>query len=259
MSTSVAIARRAAQAYQFPLTGQSVRIAAIDGEPWFVGKDVAEILGYANTRKAVKDHVPAGHRRGNETFPLADLGLQPQTVLIDEAGLYRLIMRANTVGAEQFQEWVTAEVLPAIRRAGAYQVPAGAMAALPSPRELAQLVIAEADRADRAEKQVAELEPAAENWNVLADAEGDYSLREAGFMLKRSGVDTGQNRLMADIRRLAMVDARGRPYARYNRYLVERPVSYTHPRTGEPQLTSQIRVTVEGIAYLRQRLGSRTR
>jgi anti-repressor protein len=252
------LARRETVVHRFPQTGQDIRIVQVGADPWFVGRDVAEALGYANTRKAVKDHVPAGHRRGNEAFPLGDLGLQPQTVLIDEAGMYRLIMRANTATAEQFQEWVTAEVLPAIRRTGAYQMPAGVTAALPSPRELAQLVIAEADRADRAEKQVAELEPAAGNWNALADAEGDYSLREAGFMLKRSGVDTGQNRLMADIRRLAMVDARGRPYVRYNRYLVERPVSYTHPRTAEPMLTTQIRVTVEGIAYLRNRLAGRS-
>lgn len=105
--------------FSFPLTGQPVRTITVNGDPWFIGKDAATILEYANTRKVIRDHVPAGHKGGNESFPLSDLGLDPQTVLIDEAGLYRLIMRSNTTLADQFQEWVTAEVLPAITGGGA--------------------------------------------------------------------------------------------------------------------------------------------
>lgn len=112
------------ESYLFPVTGQPVRTVTIDGEPWFVGRDVAEVLGYANTSKALKDHVPAGHRKGNGAFPLAELGFHPQTVMIDEPGMYRLVLRANTDLAERFQEWVTAEVLPAIRKTGSYAVAA---------------------------------------------------------------------------------------------------------------------------------------
>jgi prophage antirepressor-like protein len=109
--------------FQFPATGQNVRTVNHLGEPWFVGRDIANALGYTNPPKAIRDHVPAAHRGVNESFPLSDLGLDPQTVLISEAGMYRLIMRSNTELADQFQEWVTAEVLPTIRKTGTYTTP----------------------------------------------------------------------------------------------------------------------------------------
>jgi anti-repressor protein len=82
---SAELVRQEAAVHCFPVTGQEIRTVLVDGEPWFVGRDVADIFGYTNTRKAVRDHVPAGHSNGNESFPLSDLGFHPQTVLIDEA------------------------------------------------------------------------------------------------------------------------------------------------------------------------------
>lgn len=241
----------------FPQTGQSIRSIIVGGDPWFVGRDIADALGYANSRKAVRDHVPAGHRKGNESFPLSDLGLHPQTVLIDEAGMYRLILQANTDRAEQFQEWVTAQVLPEIRRTGSYS--GHLVPALDSPEAILQLAAAYHEAAKRlvgVQQRVVELEPGAEAWEALADAAGDYSLRDAAHILNRDpAVSTGQNRLMTFIRGEGMVDRKGIPYARYSRYLVERPISYSHPHTGEPVLKSQIRITVDGLAYLRKRLG----
>jgi anti-repressor protein len=253
--------RQAPETYRFPLTGQDIRSILVDGNPWFVGRDIAEALEYTNPRKAVRDHVPAGHRKGNESFPMADLGFHPQTILIDEAGMYRLIMRANTAQAEQFQEWVTAEVLPSIRRTGAYEgapvqgtVPA--LAGL-TPRDLARMILAEADRADAAEQRAAELAPRAEAWEALGEGGGSHSLRETGFILSQDPAirRIGQNNVMRLIRDRGMVDDRGRPYARHTSHLVLKPVVYDHPRTGEPVLTTQLRVTPLGVAYLRRRLG----
>lgn len=241
--------------HRFPPTGQSIRSITINGDPWFRGRDVAEILSYANTRKAVKDHVPAGHRKGNESFPLSDLGFHPQTILIDEAGMYRLIMRSNTTVAEQFQEWVTAEVLPSIRRTGSYGHSAPDISAI-TKRDLAQMIIAESDRADAAEARASELVPAAEAWEALGEGGGNHSLREAAAILSQDPcIRLGQNQLMRHIRDEEMVDSKGRPYSRYSKYLVQRPVTYQHPVTGEPKLTTQLRVTPAGIAYIRRRLG----
>src|ERR1700677_1080708 len=176
------------ESYLFPVTGQPVRTVTIDGEPWFVGRDVAEVLGYANTSKALKDHVPAGHRKGNGAFPLAELGFHPQTVMIDEPGMCRLVLRANTDLAERFQEWVTAEVLPAIRKTGSYSAPPTVLPDLTAPENvlaLANLYQSAARQLVAATQRVAELEPAAEAWEVLASADGDYSLRDAGHMLNR--------------------------------------------------------------------------
>lgn len=95
-----------------------IRAMMIDGEVWFVGKDVATALGYKDTKNALKSHVKPSHKKGWQiTTP--SRGEQKMT-LIDEAGLYSLIMRSKLPAAEDFQEWVTSEVLPAIRKTGSY-------------------------------------------------------------------------------------------------------------------------------------------
>ncbi len=157
----------AVQPFTFPVTGEAVRVVTIDGEPWFVAVDVATILGYANTRKAINDHVPARHQKGNDSFPLADLGLHPQTKLISEAGLYRLVMRSDVPLAEPFQDWVTDDVLPSIRRTGSYSV---AGRELPQDYSAALRALADEHDAhritrqerDAAQQRAAELEPAAD-------------------------------------------------------------------------------------------------
>lgn len=100
--------------------GSNVRTLVIDGQPYFVGKDVAEILGYANTRDALSKHVDSedkntvaihdGIKRGN-----------PNQTVINESGLYSLILGSKLPQAKEFKRWVTSEVLPAIRKTGAYQ------------------------------------------------------------------------------------------------------------------------------------------
>lgn len=91
-----------------------------DGEPWFVAKDVAVVLGYSNPQKAVRDHCKAAIPVGvNESFTL-----DPQTVIIPERDVYRLIMRSKLPSAERFEEWVVGEVLPSIRKTGQYIKPA---------------------------------------------------------------------------------------------------------------------------------------
>ena len=95
----------------------SVRTMEINGEPYFVGKDVAEILGYANTSKALIDHVDDEDKLNNET--LSSLG-QRGGWLINESGLYSLILSSKLPNAKKFKRWVTSEILPAIRKTGGY-------------------------------------------------------------------------------------------------------------------------------------------
>ena len=94
-----------------------IRIVEVKNEPWFVGKDVAEVLGYSNTMKAIRDYVKDNHKLA-ERIVLS--GQNREAILIDEAGVYSLVMRSKLPKAEQFQEWVTSEVLPAIRKTGGY-------------------------------------------------------------------------------------------------------------------------------------------
>ncbi|MGW3467964.1 BRO-N domain-containing protein [Saccharopolyspora sp. NPDC000995] len=92
-----------------------VRVLAIEGEPWFAAKDVCQVLGYTDGRKAVRDYVLPGQKGGFKMeHPTSKSGFA-EVSIINEPGLYRLIMRSKVEGAERFQDWVTAEVLPTIR------------------------------------------------------------------------------------------------------------------------------------------------
>lgn len=95
----------------------SVRAVAIGGEVYFVGKDVAEILGYANPSKALSDHVDDEDKLNNES--LSSLG-QRGGWLINESGLYSLILSSKLPSARKFKRWVTSEVLPSVHRHGMY-------------------------------------------------------------------------------------------------------------------------------------------
>ena len=96
-----------------------IRSLMIKDEPWFVGKDVAEILGYANASKALADHVDDEDKLNNAS--LSSLG-QRGGWLINESGLYSLVLSSKLPAAQKFKRWVTNEVLPAIRKTGSYSV-----------------------------------------------------------------------------------------------------------------------------------------
>ena len=95
----------------------SVRTTTIGGQPYFVGKDVADILGYANTRKALIDHIDDEDKGVTKCDTL---GGKQDLIIINESGLYSLILSSKMPNAKKFKRWVTSEVLPAIRKHGLY-------------------------------------------------------------------------------------------------------------------------------------------
>ena len=97
-----------------------IRTVTVDGEPWFVAKDIAEILQYTNTQKAIRDHVDEEDKL-TERIVLS--GQNREVICINESGLYSLIISSKMPGANRFKRWVTSEVLPQIRRTGTYQKP----------------------------------------------------------------------------------------------------------------------------------------
>ena len=99
----------------------NVRVLEIEGEPWLVGKDVAEKLGYTNPQKAIRDHVDDEDKRG-ERFVHPSGGAQ-ETIVINESGLYALVFGSKLPTAKKFKHWVTSEVLPQIRKTGSYGKP----------------------------------------------------------------------------------------------------------------------------------------
>ncbi|HBE7152726.1 TPA: ORF6C domain-containing protein [Staphylococcus aureus] len=104
-----------------------VRTLEVNGEPYFIGKDVADILGYTNSRKALSDHVDEEDKL---TSRIVTSGQNRNVTIINESGLYSLIFSSKLENAKRFKRWVTSEVLPTLRKTGAYQVPSDPMQAL---------------------------------------------------------------------------------------------------------------------------------
>lgn len=106
------------QVFSNPAFGQ-IRTLTINDEPWFVGKDVATVLGYSNPRKAMIDHVDEEDKTDGVTI-CDSIGREQNPICINESGLYSLILSSKLPNAKKFKRWVTSEVLPAIRKTGTY-------------------------------------------------------------------------------------------------------------------------------------------
>lgn len=151
----------------------SVRTVMIDGTPYFVGKDVAEILGYSNPQKAIRDHVDEEDRTVNDSFTVNGT----HGLLINESGLYGLILSSKLPAAKKFKHWVTSEVLPDIRRNGMYATdeviersladPAWAISLLKEYQASREKVKALAEVVVTQSHQIAELRPKATYYDTV--------------------------------------------------------------------------------------------
>lgn len=123
-----------------------IRGLKIEGEPWFVGKDIAEALGYADTAAALKKHVDDEDKKLFKADDLPTLKTSNYgAYLINESGLYSLMLKSKLPGAKKFKRWVTSEVLPSIRKTGAYSMP-GAGRAAPAEDAMFERLWAELER-----------------------------------------------------------------------------------------------------------------
>lgn len=176
------------QVFQNEAFGQ-VRVITKDGEPWFVGKEIAEKLGYSNSRKALADHVKDNHKN---TVTIRD-GItrgNPNQVIIDEAGFYSLVLRSKLPQAEQFQEWVTSEVLPTIRKHKMYLSSETAKEALEDPSVfLAKAMLVANNVIDQQKAkleaqahQINQLKPKAKIYDKYMNAEDSYTITDVAVM-----------------------------------------------------------------------------
>lgn len=149
----------------FNFEGNKVRVLKTGEEPKFVGKDVATILGYSNPQKALRDHVDQEDRTVNEMFTVN--GTAP--ILINESGLYSLILSSKMPNAKKFKHWVTSEVLPAIRKHGAYMTDEKAFNIVHNKNGLADLLQQAADQLKQKDIRIEEVE--AENKNLTIQLE----------------------------------------------------------------------------------------
>lgn len=168
----------------FKYENNDVRTVELNGEPWFVGKDVAAVLEYSNPRKALADHVDQEDKGVTKCDTLG--GVQELTI-INESGLYSLILSSKLPTAKQFKRWVTSEVLPSIRKNGGYI--AGQEQLTPSELMAKALLVANKTLAERDARiseltvQNAIMQPKAEYFDELVDRNLLTSFRETAKQL----------------------------------------------------------------------------
>ena len=193
----------------------TVRTLTIDGEPYFVGKDVAEALGYTNTKKAIGDHVDEEDKRiiqrshfvtlennlPKEVFPVnfvdATIPNRGLTV-INESGVYALVFGSKLPNAKKFKHWVTSEVLPSIRKHGAYMTDSILEQALTSPDFLIKLATelkAEKEKRQALEVQAEESKPKVLFADAVSTSQTSILVGDLAKIIKQNGVDIGANRL----------------------------------------------------------------
>lgn len=183
------------QIFNSPEFGQ-VRTLVIDNEPWFVGKDVAEALGYKNTKDALAKHVDSEDKEilKSQNATLENIPNRGVTV-VNESGLYSLVLSSKLPSAKKFKRWVTSEVLPALRKTGQYQVKEL------SGQELMAKALIEAQSVLAAkDKQIEEMKPKALFADAVSASKGSISVGSLAKLLAQNGIAIGQNRLFAWLR-----------------------------------------------------------
>lgn len=188
------------QIFKSPEFGQ-VRTVTIDGEPWMVGKDIATALGYTNTRKALNDHVDDEDKGVTKCDTLG--GAQEMTV-INESGLYSLVLSSKLPTAKKFKHWITSEVLPAIRKTGGYIANAETMT---DAEIMSKALLIAKQTIESREQRIHSLEAETERMKpkeIFADAvsasNSSILIGDLAKILHGNGIKIGRGRLFAWMR-----------------------------------------------------------
>lgn len=246
--------------FENPAFGK-VRVVEQGGEPWFVGKDVAEILGYSNTKDAIAKHVDDEDKLGAQ---IATSGQNRNMTIINESGLYSLILSSKMPNAKKFKHWVTAEVLPAIRKTGGYIAGSEKM----SDAELMAkaVLVAQATIKER-DARIAELESDTQRMKpkeVFADAVSASNqtilIGDLAKLIKQNGHDIGQKRMFEWLRNNGyLIKRQGADYNSPTQRAMElglfriKETAVTHS-DGHVTVSKTVKVTGKGQAYFVNKL-----
>lgn len=195
-----------------------VRTVEVNGEPWLVGKDVAEALGYSNINKAIQMHVDEEDKKTLDFKGFSHFGSLlwsgndfSNKIIINESGVYSLIMSSKLSTAKKFKRWVTSEVLPSIRKHGAYMNDETLEKALTNPDFLIKLATElkeEKEHRRQLEEKIDSDKPKVIFADAVSTAKTSILIGDLAKLIKQNGVDIGQKRLFE--------------YLRENGYLIKR-------------------------------------
>lgn len=236
----------------FTFEDQQIRVLTIEGEPWFVGKDVAEVLGYSNSRKAIADHVDSEDKGVTKCYTL---GGTQQIAIINESGLYSLILSSKLPDAKKFKRWVTSEVLPTIRKHGAYMTDSKAAAIVTDKGSLADLLQQAAEQLKRKDIQIEQMKPKALFADAVSTSDTPILVGELAKILHQNGVSMGQNRLFRWLREHGyLISRKGSDYNMPTQKSMELGLFKIIERTinqsdGHVTITKTPKVTGKGQVY----------
>lgn len=227
-----------------------IRALSIDGEPWFVGKDIAERLGYTNTRDAIYKHVDdedKGVAKCDTPSGKQDM------VVINESGLYSLVLSSKLPSAKAFKRWVTREVIPTIRKTGGFVNDTSAFvnAYFPELDETQKSVIGTMlDESRRMGQQLKEQAPKVLFADAVTASHTSILIGELAKLIKQNGVEIGQNRLFKWLRENGFLMRDNMP----TQYAMERGLFVVTERTinnpdGSVRITRTTKVTGKGQTY----------
>lgn len=222
----------------------------IDGEPYFVGKDVAEILGYVNISRDIDRHVDEDDRKiitpqnyQNGTFEIPNRGL----IVINESGLYSLILSSKLPTAKKFKRWVTAEVLPSIRKTGKYANSKIDSYMIENPAERARRWAEEYEEKKALEIKIEEQRPLVEYAEHIQASKDVIDMKSMAKLASKNGIKIGRNKLFAFLRERKILDKENIPYANYMErewfQVVESTFTYSN---GEIKLNKTTLVSPKG-------------
>ena len=222
-----------------------VRTIQIDDEPWFVGKDVAAALGYKDTADALKNHVDDEDKRLVKVGDLPTLDLSNYgAYIINESGLYSLILSSKLESAKKFKRWITSEVIPQIRKTGSYHAPKTYAEAL---RRLAD----EAEKMEALQKQNQLMQPKAEFFDAVTDSKTAIPL---GDVAKILDMGIGRNKLFEFLRQKSILTYDNRPYQKYIDAGYFRVIEQKYEVNGEVRINIKTLVFQKGIDWIRKQL-----
>lgn len=178
----------------FNFENHEVRSLLLNNEPWFIGKDVADVLGYKNQRDAISKHVDSEDKNTVAIHDGITRG-NPNQTIINESGLYALIFGSKLESAQKFKRWVTSEVLPALRKTGQYQVKE-----LSGSELMAKALIEAQNVLAAKDKQIEEMKPKVVFADAVATSHTSILVGELAKILKQNGIEMGQKRLFAWLR-----------------------------------------------------------
>ena len=174
----------------------SIRTVEVDGQPYFIGKDVAEALGYAKARNAIAAHVSQEDKK--DALIQGDLGGTQAMTIINESGLYSLILSSKLESAKRFKHWVTSEVLPSIRKHGVYMTDTTLEQALTNPDFLIQLATKlkeEQEARKKLEEQAERDKPHTILGRAITTANTSILVGDLAKLAKQNGVNTDAKRM----------------------------------------------------------------